>query len=355
MEDYLRRLYTDPALPSSLGGVDALYRRVKEDGKYQLNRKDIKQWLRAQRTYTLHKPVRKKYPRHPTVTSDPDRQWQSDLIDMSEFASQNGGRKFILTTLDVFSRYGWVRSVKNKSGAEIAQAFESILTESGRRPDKLQTDAGREFRNARFRDVLRRWDIELFHTNSEMKAALVERFNRSLKSRIWRYFTAYGTRKYWDVLQALCKSYNHSYHRSIGMKPAEVTGDRIQEVKERFSDLTKGTSQTKPLFSPGQTVRISRQRMHFEKGYLPGWSHELFTIVRRNSGIPYSYQLQDYNKEALEGAFYEPELQAVAVPSSFPIERIIRTRRVKGRTQYFVKWLGYSDKFNSWVDEVTGI
>ena len=102
MEAYLRRLYTDPALPSSLGGVNALYRQVKRDKTYALTRKDVAAWLRGNRAYTLHKPVRKKYARRMTLTRSPDSQWQSDLIDLSIFAAENNGMRYLLTTVDVF-------------------------------------------------------------------------------------------------------------------------------------------------------------------------------------------------------------------------------------------------------------
>ena len=200
--------------------------------------------------------------------------------------------------------------------------------------------------------MLKAEGIHFYTTNSEVKASIVERFNRTLKSRMWRYFTWKNTLKYIDVLPQLVKSYNHSYHRSIGMKPAEVNGRNESIVWKRLYSPPKRPAKFR--FKVGDRVRISKQRLTFEKSYLPSWSEELFTVTKRSwrQQVPV-YTLKDFSGEVIQGSFYEQELQKVRKTDDFyRVERVIRRRKRKGKTEYFVKWLGYPSSFNSWVTDL---
>ena len=112
--------------------------------------------------------------------------------------------------------------LKTKQGQELVKAFQTILS-SGRKPNKLQTDQGTEFLNHVFQKFLRENNIDFFTVNSGLKASVVERFNRTFKNKIYKYFTAKNTLAYIDVLSKLVKSYNNTYHRSSKMKPSQVT------------------------------------------------------------------------------------------------------------------------------------
>lgn len=104
--------------------------------------------------------------------------------------------------------------------------------------------------------------------------------------------------------------------------------------------------------SVGDLVRINKARGAFERGYTPKWSRELFRVTKvMLDERPTVYRIEDYNGESIEGTFYRQELQRVKEPEAFQIEKIIQERRVRGKKQYFVKWLGYPDSFNSWVDQ----
>ena len=184
----------------------------------------------------------------------------------------------------------------------------------------------------------------------DTKASIVERFNQTLKT--YRYFTWKSTFKYIDVLPELMESYNHSYHRSIRRSPASVTKKNENSVWMTLygnQPTKKGYS-----FQVGDQVRISKSKGLFEKGYLPNWSEEIFTIVKRIPRNPPVYRLKDYDNEKVEGTFYEEELQAVKTKGEeevYKIEKIIRQRKCGKKIEYFVKWLGYPDKLNSWVDK----
>ena len=138
-----------------------------------------------------------------------------------------------LTVVDVLSKFAWVEPIKTKSGENLVKAFEKIC-KRGRQPEKLHTDKGTEFTNRLFQRFLKDKNILFFTTHNDTKASIVERFNRTLKGKVWKYFTAKNTTKYIDVLQKLMYSYNHSRHRSIGMKPADVNPENESVVWQRL-------------------------------------------------------------------------------------------------------------------------
>ncbi len=141
---------------------------------------------------------------------------------MTAYSKENDNNKYLLTCIDVFSKYAWARALKNKSRLEVTKAFKSIL-EEGRVPKKLQTDKGMEFFNKHFQDFMKEHDIHHFATATDLKASVVERFNRSLKSQMWRFLTATNSQRYIDVLQDIMQGYNSSYHRSIKMRPVNTS------------------------------------------------------------------------------------------------------------------------------------
>ena len=134
-------------------------------------------------------------------------------MDMSSLARFNKGYKFLFSYIDVFSKFAWVLPLKNKTGESLVNGFQTIL-DAGRSPKKLQTDKGTEFLNRNFLSLPKEKNIHFFTTNSELKASVVEGFNRTLKTRMWKYFTTKNTRVYIDILQDIVQGYNNSYRPS---------------------------------------------------------------------------------------------------------------------------------------------
>ena len=174
----------------------------------------------------------------------------------------------------------------------------------------------------------------------------MERFNRTLKTRMYNFFTANNTRRYVDVLQDLVDGYNNTIHSSIKMAPSRV---RVSDQVQLRQLLYKKDLPKKYKYELNSHVRISKARRTFKKGYLPNWTEEIFTIASREKRIRPVYVLKDYNNNIIEGKFYEEELQQVDAPDEFRIEKVIKKKRQGKRTLYFIKWLGYDDSFNSWV------
>ena len=154
------------------------------------------------------------------------------------------GVNYLLVVIDVLSKYVWVRPMKNKTARSLLEAFDSILSE-GRKPEKLRTYESTEFLNESFQQYLKKKNIQFYAANNEPKASVVERVNRTLKSKLYRYFMAFNSLRYIDVLQDLVDSYNNTYHRSIGRAPATVSLLNVGTVRRTLyggitSTVTKG-------------------------------------------------------------------------------------------------------------------
>ena len=333
--------------------MEAVYRAAQKD-RVDINRQRIKEWLIKQPTYTLHKPIRKRFKRNRVVVNEIDQQWQADLVDMTSLADYNSGYKYLLTCIDVLSKYAWAVPLENKTGLALVGAFKQIL-KSGRKPHFLQTDKGTEFLNRNFQNLLKKEKIRFFTTQNETKASVVERFNRSLKSGMYKFFTATNTYAYLKVLSKLLSAYNHSYHRSIKTTPASVTIHNTDQVWRTLYGV-EAISRNKFKFKVGDTVRISIAARPFRKGYLPNWTAELFTVSAKIHRYPPVYRLKDYDGEEIDGTFYEQELQRVIKTDDvYEVENVLDTRKRRGKTEYFVKWVGYPDKFNSWVTNLQNL
>ena len=293
----------------------------------------------------LHKPVKRKFRKRRVLVSGIDKIWAADLADMTAFKDYNDGYTFLLLVIDTFSKYGWIIPLKNKKGETMVKAFKTIF-EEGRTPGKLWTDKGTEFYNKNMNDLRKLYDIELYSTENEEKSSIAERWIRTMKEKMFKYFTDNNTYKYIDVLPDLVEDYNNTVHSSTKLTPVEASKKKNELTVWRnlYPDRYK-TSRLNPKFSVGDEVRITKKKKVFEKGYTTRWTEEIFTIREIRETNPITYKLEDLQGEEIKGTFYEPELQKTK-QQIYRIEKVIE--KEKGRS--FVKWKGYPDKFNSWVD-----
>ena len=307
----LQRAYYDVRRPGAYGGVEALKRATK------LKRSRVKDWLRYQEAYTLHKTRRgvKKFARRPTIVGGIDDQWQADLIDLPQLKKANDGYRYMLTVIDVFSKYAWVKLLKDKTGNTLVKAMKAIFVRDKRKPTRLQTDKGTEFMNRTFQQFLKKNHITFFTSeNEDIKAAVVERFNRTLKDKLWRYFTYHQSLRYVEAVPLLTKAYNASFHRSIQRAPSKVNDQNSEEVWQTLygqHDSAVPVKKTSTAFEPGDNVRLLKGKKQFRKGYTPAWTTEIFTIKEVQSTIPKTYVVVDENGEVIRGTFYKQELQKV--------------------------------------------
>ena len=191
-------------------------------------------------------------------------------------------------------------------------------------------------------------NVTIYHTNSILKAVIVERFNLSLRQLMMEEFVKNNNTIWYNILPKLIKIYNNRFHSTIKMKPIEVNKSNEKHIKENIYTYDKTTKI--PRFKIGDLVRISLKRRDlFDK---PSsnikWSEELFKIHSINKSNVITYKIKDLNDEIIEGIFYEKELQKTKNTSEvYIIDKIIR----KNKNKYLVKWRGYSDDFNSWIDK----
>jgi hypothetical protein len=348
--------YYDPSLPSGYASVDKLY-KATQVAFPNLQRGEVENWLRSQDTYTRHVPVRHRFPRNKVLVAGIDEQWQADLSDLSALKQYNRQYRFLLCVIDAFSKYAWVTALKDKTGATLVREFKRILRE--RTPQRLQTDKGTEFLNRKVQTLLRERNIHFFTTeNPETKASIVERFQRTLKGRMWKYFYRNKTLKYIDVLSKFVIAYNKSHHRSIGRAPTEVSEDNEHLVSATLygnkSPQKKNKKTSTRWLKVGDTVRISKTKKTFEKGYKASYTGEIFTVdsvVTRRQ--PVVYRLRDADGEQLAGTFYKEELSEVTHVSPerlWEIEKTIDEKKNKqGKHMVLVRWKHYPSKFDSWI------
>ena len=297
----------------------------------------------------LHKPIRHKFLKRFVFVRNVDDVWGADLVDMQKMAKKNSGYQYILMIIDVFSKYGWAAPLKYKRGSEVANALRKIFKKN--KCKKLWVDSGTEFYNKDVYKLLKENNIEIYSTNNDEKCSVIERWNRTIKTQLWRYFSANGTQKYIDILQPLIDKYNSTKHRSIGMTPTDARKpSNHQQVFKTLYFKKVQARLIKPKYAVGDKVQITKKKNIFEKGFTINWTDKIYTITQVLKTLPPTYKIKD-DKEEIEGTFYQQELQKTN-ENTFRIEKVLRrTRKTDGTRLARVKWVGYNSTYNSWIPE----
>ena len=295
----------------------------------------------------LHKPITRNFQKRSVISNGIDDIWAADLVEMQKFSKWNKGIKYLLMVIDVFSKYGWIRGLKDKKTETVSEAFD-VIFEDGRQPKMLWTDKGSEFISKHFKDFLKSKGIKLYHTENEEKSSVIERWNRTMKNKMWKMFSVNNNTVFADKIVKLVNDYNNTRHSSIKMTPVEASKKKNEKtVWLNLYGESIFLKPEKPKFEIGDHVRISKyKRKVFDKGYTPNWTEEIFVIKQINPTKPVTYSIVDLMSESVKGSFYEQELQK-AKQQTFRIEKVIR--RDNKKKIALVKWSGYPDKFNSWV------
>jgi hypothetical protein len=240
-----------------------------------------------------------------------DYLWQADLLTIKNISRKNKGYEYLLTVIDVLSRFAFVEPIKKKTGKCVADAFRKIVSSSKRQPNYLQTDQGLEFFNSNLNQFLSKHNIYHFHNHSPLKAAMIERFNRTLMNKLYKYFTFTGDYKFLNNLQDFVSSYNQTIHSTIKIAPADVNKyNQLDVWLQSYKDVIQSTSRN-PVFKVGDFVRLRIPKSTFWKGYRPQFSQNLYSVSEVVSSKPITYKLTDPSGASVLGTFYQQELSKV--------------------------------------------
>ena len=308
--DKITQKYTNPSQPGSFSGLESFYRALTQNEKKAIPKSKIKKWLQGQESYTFHYPRKSRFKRNQIIVGGIDKTWQADLADFQNVSKDNDGFRYVLVVIDVFSKFVWVELLKNKTAQIVLDAFSNVLIKSNRKPKQLQSDDGKEFVNHKLKKFLDSNDINFYTVKSENKACIVERVIRTLKEKIYRYFTYTKSKKYIDIIDDIVSSYNATYHRTIKMAPNQVNFSNEQNIWEKVYIFNNN----KPLkfnFKVGDQVRLSKVKEVFSKGYVKKWTREIFIITKQVPRYPPVYKVKDLKSEEIEGVFYEEEIQKI--------------------------------------------
>lgn len=308
--------YTNPSNPGSFAGLSGFLKNNK-----QYSKENVEKVLLTTNTFTQHNLPARKFQRTKIIVPGIDHTWQADLVDVQKIKYQNKHFNYILTVIDCFSKQAWAEPIKLKKASDTYLAFKKIIEDSNRVPLNLHIDGGNEFKGE-CKKYLESKKINMYITESKMKASIVERFNRTLKEKMWRLFTQNKNKKYVEFLPLLINNYNNSYHRSIKNKPSEINKkNEVETFKNLYGfDRERGSDNFINFkFKTGDYVRCVLAKNLFSKGYTINWSDEIFIISIKHPTTPPTYKIKSIEGESISKTFYEQELQKVLL-KEYPVD-----------------------------------
>lgn len=278
-----------------------------------------------------------------------DDTWEADLLDLKQLTSSNGGKRYCLVVICIFSKFLWLRGLKNKNATSVTAAMSNILIESKRKCRLLGVDRGKEFWNSQFQQLLKSYDIKMYSSFSNVKCSVVERVNRSIRSIIMRYLHEHGTSKWIDKLQYFAGYYNNRHHSTIKMPPIECnTKEKERAILKNIYKKQHLKRCEHPKFRVGDAVRLSLYRKLFQKESDGSFTYEIFYVSQILSQFhPCTYKLINSNKQPILGRVYEEELVKVKRPSLYLIDKVVKRQG----DQVLVRFKGMSEHADQWMNE----
>lgn len=356
----LKKDWANLGQPFAFGGEDIFL-------KYnpQLNRNILrKELLPSLITYQKFRAAKPTKIVNPYFVRKRRKVIQSDLVFMTNppnLPQKNKGYKYILIVQDIFSRKIWTAPLKKKNASSVLIELKKIINKM--RPfhpeARFVIDRGTEYLNASVLSFLQQNNISVSHP-SDGHASHVERANLSLQRLLFQSMTEAGKQIWYSKLKDAEQTMNDRHHRIIKMSPnvAElpINESKVNEAMSlyRHKALVKENKKLRkkpPKFSIGDKVRIKKEKRVFSRGYHPTFTSEIFKIVKVLDHLPITmYTISEWDGTEIQGNFYPEELSLV-LGDVFKVERIIKRATVRRRKKVFVKWEGFSSKYNSWINE----
>jgi hypothetical protein len=337
MDALLNRLYYNYDSPCAYSAVKPLLFEARKVNK-KITAKQVQHWLNQQRTYSIHRIPIRKFKRNITLSSGLHCDHQIDIADLKSLRKYNRGYSYIFSCVDILSRQAWAFPLKKKDADEVVDAYKQVLEVAT--PYRCYSDAGREFVNKKFAHLLTRYRVRHYIPESSVHLGCVERFNRTIKTKIWRALYHKGTRNWVSILRPLLEGYNRRPHSTIGMAPhivfRRLYGDR--KLKHKFK------------FDIGASVRIAQEKPSiFTKGYKQQFSPRVYKIIKQIPGDPVIYRISQLeDDDPLPGVYYEKEITS-AGNDIHVIDRVVRSVVEKGKRWFLVRFV--NDKRVYWVRE----
>ena len=297
---------------------EILYRTAKPLNE-NVTRKNLKEWYDSQKTYLVYKTLKRKYFKNPIVSKTIDHIWNIDLIELSKPA-ENDGYRFFLTVIDNLSKFAWIRRLTNKRRQTVVAAFQDIIEQSGRKPQIVGCDFGPEFNNNIFKNYCENENIKIYMLYAPDKATLVERFNQTLKFRIYRYLYYNNTSRFIDIIDQIVDNYNHSQHSRTKFKPVDVNQDNQRQV---FRNLYRNryVEQEKQKFFVGDRVLIpyyietdpTKMTARFRRLKYKDFVYTVSKVMYRSPR--YKYLVENNRGEQVRNSFYADQLVKANLPA----------------------------------------
>lgn len=373
-EQFLHEQYFNPKNSASYSGFKRFWKKVRSLNK-NFTKSQIQTWLRAQDTFTSFRPNVQKFKRPKIVVPYYAYEFGSDTAYMVKFSENNNDYKYFVVFIDYFTRYAWSYAMKTLTGHEMQSCMSRLFEEQNEKPEHLHTDKGSEYVNRAVKKYLRDQSVVHIVTGSDAKSSISEALIKNLKQRLFRYMYYKNTTEWYTVLDDVTGAYNTSIHSAIKMTPTQAKSSDAYDVwtkqhriksgvnkqtARQENPKTLGSKFRKPRvkklykFNVGDRVKISAAKTPFSRAYSEQFTTETFFVTKRKrrDGVA-MYTLRDELGDEIRGQFYEREMTPVIVPDDkqYKIERVISSKRIKGKKHFLVKWQNFPAKYNSFVPE----
>ena len=370
----LQKIYEDVGHPCGYSGIEKLTKYFKNNRR-KISKKQILEFLKNQPAWSYHGLIPRKFVRRPIKVSRPGHILGVDIADFTKTLSKyNNNFRYVLVLIDCFSRKLCLSVLRNKSNQTTADAIEDFLKKSEYKYRYIFSDEGGEFIGSHTHKIYEKFNIVRYSVkNRRYKCSIAERVIRTIKEKIYKYFTQKNTFKYVNVLKKVEDVYNNTPHRGLCFATPnsvhnmtdlnDVKHQEKLQLRQKFHNYGSISKREKSkLFSSKNDfihegyvrLLLNKSEGVFAKSFQPIFTEEIFKIRTVKKTLPISYWLEDLKGLPIEGVVYEKEIKPVKLPKEYVIEKILSTHTDVNtrKKKYFVKWRGYPNHFNSYVDAI---